>query len=267
MPAGAVMQPDLSHVTLVAVSSIALDATARALALSIDQGRFARAVLFADRAPPAGLPEGVVWHKIAPVTSRALYSRFLFHELARHITTSHVLVVQWDGYILDHAAWDPAFLDYDYIGAAWSHFGDSFIVGNGGFSLRSRRLLDALAHYRLYPGEAEDTAICRRLRPLLEQHHAIRFAPPEVSARFAFERVPRQGRPFGFHGVFNMIDLMTPRALLDLLSGLEPATVHANERAEIVLGLVRRGEFATAVRLLARFLWPAYPRQTRRSAL
>ncbi len=260
------MRPDLSQVTLVAVSSVALDATARALALSIDQARFARAVLFADRAPPAGLPDGVVWHKIAPVTSRAVYSRFLFHDLARHITTSHVLVVQWDGYILDHGAWDPAFLDYDYIGAAWPQFGDGYSVGNGGFSLRSRRLLDALAHHRLHPGEAEDTAICRRLRPVLEQQHAIRFAPPEISTRFAFERMPRQGRPFGFHGVFNMVDLMTPRALLDLLSGIEPATVHAKERVEIVLGLLRRGEFVTALRLVLRFWLSLQPRQTQRGA-
>ena len=258
--------PDLSLVTLVAVSSIALDATARALALSIEQARFAQALLISDRVPPGGLPDGVSWRPIEPLRSRQSYSRFLFRDLAAHIATSHALVVQWDGYILDNAAWDPAFLTYDYIGAPWPQFSDNHVVGNGGFSLRSRRLLDALGHYGLQPGEAEDLAICRRLRPMLEQQHGIRFAPPDVSARFAWERTPRQGRPFGFHGVFNMIDLMTPRALVNLLSGVEPETVHANERLDLVLALLRRGEVAMAVRLLMRFWFAQGPRLIERNA-
>jgi hypothetical protein len=163
-------------------------------------------------------------------------------------------MVQWDGYVIDGSAWDPAFLDYDYIGAPWVHFADQHVVGNGGFSLRSRRLLDSLATCQLGAGEAEDLAICRRLRPELEQRHAIRFAPVDVAARFAWERQPRTGQAFGFHGVFNMPALMPPHALSHLLSAVEPHVVRPHEDREIVLGLLRRGAFANAARLLPR-LW------------
>ena len=45
--------------------------------------------------------------------------------------------------MLDGAAWRPEFLDYDYIGAVWPHVLDKYNVGNGGFSLRSKALLEA----------------------------------------------------------------------------------------------------------------------------
>ena len=63
------------------------------------------------------------------------------------------------------AAWDAAFLDCDYLGAKWFWHNDGMRVGNGGFSLRSRRLLLALQDPRIDLVEAEDTAICRMFPP------------------------------------------------------------------------------------------------------
>jgi hypothetical protein len=40
------------------------------------------------------------------------------------------------------AAWDPEFLDWDYIGAKWFWAEAGKRVGNGGFSLRSYKLLE-----------------------------------------------------------------------------------------------------------------------------
>ena len=58
------------------------------------------------------------------------YSEFVIRELHKYVDTSHCLLVQWDGYVLNPKSWLPQFLDYDYIGAPWN----GNVVGNGGFS-------------------------------------------------------------------------------------------------------------------------------------
>ncbi len=83
----------------------------------------------------------------------------MLRDLASHVETSHALCIQWDGYVLRGQAWDPAFLTYDYIGAPWPHFSDGHNVGNGGFSLRSRRLLEACRQLPFDGQTAEDVVI------------------------------------------------------------------------------------------------------------
>ena len=57
-----------------------------------------------------------------------------------------MLIIQHDGFILNHKAWDNEFLNYDYIGAPVYWMGNKLIeVGNGGFSLRSKKLLKIIA--------------------------------------------------------------------------------------------------------------------------
>ncbi|MDE2623742.1 MAG: hypothetical protein KGM83_11195 [Betaproteobacteria bacterium] len=249
-------KPKLDEVTIVAVSSVALDATARALTLSCEAVDFARALLISDRLPPGGLPANIEWCQVAPLKSRHDYSAFLFRELVSCVETSHVLIVQWDGYVINPGEWDPAFLQYDYIGAPWPHYRD-FTVGNGGFSLRSRKLLEALAEETLLDGEQEDRAICRRIRPKLESELGLRFASREVAAQFAFERTERTGREFGFHGVFNMPDLLGIKMFMRVMEGIEPNLVHRNERREILARLWRRGAMVSSLRLAHRFRRPS----------
>src|SRR4029453_13200210 len=157
---------------------------------------------------PASLPDGVEAPAgieivpIAPIVSRDAYSHFILKSLLPHIATTHVLLMQWDGYVCNPDAWDPAFLDCDYIGAKWFWHNDAMRVGNGGFSLRSRRLLEALQDPRIALSVVEDETICRTFRPLLERDYGIRFADEALADRFAFEAAYPIGRPFGFHGLF-----------------------------------------------------------------
>ena len=139
----AAARPSLPSVSLVAVTSVALDATVDALRASMDQVDFGQVLLLSDMPPQTSTDPRIEWRRIERLGSSADYSRFMLRELGDHIATDHALCVQWDGFVLDGAAWDPAFLDYDYIGAVWPHFDDSHNVGNGGFSLRSRKLLEA----------------------------------------------------------------------------------------------------------------------------
>jgi hypothetical protein len=106
---------------------------------------------------------------IAPLRSSAAYSDFLLTGLVDHVDTTHCLVAQWDGHLLDAERWQDAFLDYDYIGASWPQFDDGHDVGNGGFSLRTRRLMDLCRDPAFVPAHPEDVAIGRTNRAWLEE--------------------------------------------------------------------------------------------------
>ena len=243
-------RPRLDSVTLVAVTGVALCATLDALRASMAQADFAD-ILLLSHEPPNGDTNGIDWRQIDPITSRHDYSRFMLRDLAGHISTSHALCVQWDGYVLDGGAWDPKFLDYDYIGAPWPHFGDGFNVGNGGFSLRSRRLLEACAGLPLDRPLLEDVIICRRYRLPLEAQ-GIRFAPEEVARRFSYERTSAQGDEFGFHGSFNLVRHISPHHALHLFRNLDPELLARNERWELLGWALRHGRIALALEMVRR---------------
>jgi hypothetical protein len=139
-----------------------------------------------------------------PIQSMKEYSRWVCTELYKHVPTSHLLIFQWDGYVKNWKAWNDAWLQYDYIGAPWWH-DDGMNVGNGGFSLRSKRLMQIVATdpaiTRYHP---EDVCVCRDYRPYLERQHRIRFAPEAVARRFSIEGYKQPNRThtteFGFHG-------------------------------------------------------------------
>jgi hypothetical protein len=241
---------DLTSVTLVAVTSMALDATVEALRASMAQARFADVLLLSHQPPGAELA-GIRWQHIDRLKSREDYSRFMLRDLAQHIATPHALCIQWDGYVLDGRAWDPAFLGYDYIGAPWPHFGDGHNVGNGGFSLRSRQLLEATRTLPTDPPVHEDIIICRRCRPQLEVQ-GIRFAPEAVARRFSYERIPPSGGEFGFHGSFNLVRLLSSNHAARLIRSLEPELLARNERWELLGWALRRGRIGLAVEMLRR---------------
>lgn len=243
-------RPDLTSVTLVAVTSVALELTIEALRASMAEARFGDVLLLSDQRLPDNCP-GIRWHHIEPITSREAYSRFMLRDLAQHITTKHALCVQWDGYVLDGRAWVPAFLDYDYIGAPWPHFSDSFNVGNGGFSLRSRRLLEACRELPITEPPLEDIIIGRRCRSHLEQK-GMRFAPEDIARRFSYERFPPTGSEFGFHGVFNLVRHISSSQLLRLVSSLEPGLIARNERWELLAWALRHGRIRLAFEMLRR---------------
>lgn len=142
-----------------------------------------------------------------PISSKEAYSEYCIKELYKHVNTSHMLVFQHDGYVHNWKAWDNSWLQYDYIGSPW-WYNDGYNVGNGGFSLRSKRLMEILATdpniKDLHP---EDHVICRIYRGYLESKYDIKFAPLEVAENFAYEgyRQPhkRLTTQFGKHGNYN----------------------------------------------------------------
>lgn len=205
-------------ITLVAVDCAYPELAAKALARSAQALPVARTLLLTDRDI---VHEGVEVQRIAPIRSRAAYSQFVLKELSDHIQTDYALVVQWDGFVINGGAWADEFWNYDYIGARWPHVAGPYRVGNGGFSLRSKKLLDALRDEAITLGvddkgnqDNEDEAICIRHRELLESKYGIVFPDERVADRFAFDVSRPSGPTLGFHGVFNFWQVLSDDELI-----------------------------------------------------
>ncbi|WP_321813588.1 MULTISPECIES: DUF5672 family protein [unclassified Paraburkholderia] len=215
--------PNLSDVTLCAVDTVNPDLAARALDITLSQCQFADAMLITH----ATVPTRARIVPIEPIVSLAAYSHFMLKRLADHIATPWVLVVQWDGFVTDASQWRRDFRQYDYIGARWPNADTGKEVGNGGFSLRSAKLLTALASDRfvIESDVGEDVLIGSTWRPALETDFGIRFAPAGIADQFAYEyALPRQPT-FGFHGVFNMWRHVEDRAMFEIIDALDIQTL------------------------------------------
>lgn len=184
---------------------------------------------------PINLP-GYIQHISCKPFSYLEYNLFLLYGLGQLIETDFVLIVQNDGWVLNGNNWRDEFFDYDYIGAplpdmvevvnnqyirhfelndwAMQHSPNYFQVQNGGFSLRSRRLLNApreyglrleiapFAQFKETPismeweyGEhyihAEDLFLTAIKRRFLEEQ-GFHFAPIELACYFSVEYLPIQ---------------------------------------------------------------------------
>lgn len=149
-----------------------------------------------------GMP-GVEIVEIPNFYNKSAYSRWMIKELGKQdIKTSHVLVIQHDGYVLDADQWDPEYLKYDYIGAPWLET-DGMNVGNGGFSLRSFSLHQIIAGDDfVHPIHPED-GLCRIYRDYLEHKYHLTWAPEELAHKFSYELHEPKDKTFGFHGKFH----------------------------------------------------------------
>ncbi len=245
----------LPDVTLVCIDTANHALALRALAHSSSSARFARVLLLTDALPDSIVaPVDVEVAAIAPLTSRDAYSNFVLKDLLQYIHTEHVLLVQWDGYVINPGAWNDAFLACDYLGAKWFWHNDGMRVGNGGFSLRSRRLLAALNDPRIALVEAEDTTICRTFRPLLEQEHAIHFGSEALADQFAFEAAYPIGKPFGFHGLFNFWQVMPPAELATLVPLFSDGIARSPQLTHLLDNCMTASQWAPAIAIGRRIL-------------
>ncbi|KND47694.1 MAG: hypothetical protein AB201_02030 [Parcubacteria bacterium C7867-006] len=163
------------------------------------------------------------WVKIGKISSYEDFSKFCLSDLKKYVETEFVLLIQWDGFVLNPNSWTNDFLDYDYIGSPWivkdwsiydfgfpENLRNTRIVGNGGFCIRSRKFLEVSSRmylsgvFKTY--HPEDIALCVWYRDLLTSE-GIRFAPVELARRFALEGDDDiYDKQFGFHGLYTNLD-------------------------------------------------------------
>ena len=139
-------------------------------------------------------------------------------NLHERFKTPYVLTIQDDGFPLRQGL-EEFVGKWDYIGAPWVHhstyydlYPKKYRIGNGGFSLRSKRLCEIASqvykkHFARFPYWwyllGDDTFYCKTLRFWFRNAvKDLRWPSPEEAALFAVENaddlLPTK-QPLGFH--------------------------------------------------------------------
>jgi len=158
---------------------------------------------------------GIKYHEIEKMDWIG-YNNFILKNLNEYIKTDFCLIIQWDGFILNPNLWTDDFLKFDYIGAKWDseHLkgcnwlkpeikknGIFNLVGNGGFSLRSKKLLIETANAPFVCDGPEDAYICNNNYEYFIDK-GIKFGTNEIADKFSREmnKSLEWDSVFGFHG-------------------------------------------------------------------
>jgi hypothetical protein len=274
------MEQDFRRITIVSVTGLqsVADGALRAIVKSYAEMPGARALLLSPAKPDA-TPEWVRHVPIQPFGYME-YSLFILYVLHHFIETEFALIVQDDGWVLSGKNWRSEFLDYDIIGAPvhlarvigpsgdmyhtgfqWEQFVGQpntrvEVVYNGGFTLRSKKLLTAprqLGLPVLIPPVSnivgpvwkmqwnadvvlEDVHLCTVMRSELEQA-GIRFAPLELARDFAVEQVGGKihenldfGCLFGQHSKYRRLISVDPHVVRYTVDKDRAAGIHGEDR-------------------------------------
>lgn len=182
--------------------------------------KFSDAILFTHEDIEA---EGIRVVKIDKLNSVDAYNDKVLrlYEMLEELKVEYdfMLLVQNDGFIISPELWDPQFLAFDYLGAPWPNnkewvdkqakvndkmIGDWNRIGNGGFSLRSRRFVYHASFFNSCSGLGEDVFLC-----LFQSLPSFKFPSIELALKFSYENpiAETDYRPyfdktkhFGFHG-------------------------------------------------------------------
>ena len=207
----------LPDVTLLSATSTEADAAQVSMRISLHNIQFGAAKLLCAEEPKQKYPD-IEYISIPPLKSVDSYNRLIFQDLHKYFRTSHCLIVQADSFVVNSRLWKDEFLKFDYIGGPWPnkikinpnltlHL-EKNPVGNGGFSMRSRKLVEATSKINFdslnFPLKAEDVVICYFLYKEMI-NIGIRFAPPKLAAQFSMENIENlygqdANSVFGFHG-------------------------------------------------------------------
>jgi hypothetical protein len=209
------MKKFLKDVTLIAYSSHDVKENIESLQKCMECFNFG-AVKIISHKKPDYLPEGIVYEQGREIKEINDFNEYMFMSFGNHIETSHCLYVQHHAFVISPEIFNIKWLKYDYIGAPWPIVENAYIAntgervrqGNGGFSLRSKKLLDLPKKMGWYLREEqgwanEDGNICCYWREEMLEN-GINYAPVEIAAKFAYENpVPENNygnmKTFGFH--------------------------------------------------------------------
>jgi hypothetical protein len=146
------------------------------------------------------------------------YNQFIVHELNDYINSDFCIVIQSDGFITNPHLWTNDFLNYDYIGHSFdfNRYPDQIKgvnpdvlkrkgiyglnrVGNGGFSFRSKKLLQLSQKIKTKCEGPEDAFICNDNYDYFISN-GIKFGTVEIADKFSKDFGDYKNDTFGFHG-------------------------------------------------------------------
>ena len=100
----------MTQVTLCCVDTRAPELALYAMRRSMRHMAFKRCVLISSSAARHLDLQGIELIEIDALTSIDDYSQFVIKQLGRYIDSSHVLLIQWDGFVNDPTMWSDDFL-------------------------------------------------------------------------------------------------------------------------------------------------------------
>ena len=204
----------LDNITLIAMTSVDIPATIKALEYSCRDIKFG-AVKIASDILPDNLPEFITHCYTEKMRSIDEWNYAIIYRLGGYIDTEFAILIHADGFVVNPESWKKEFLDYDYIGAPWPLPHDDFSfrdingeiirVGNS-VSLRSKKLIDLPVKLNLewkpfHGFYNEDGFITVNNRHIYKEH-GMKFADLDIARYFSHEcMIPEiEGiKPFMFH--------------------------------------------------------------------
>lgn len=204
---------NLPDVTLAAISSIRIEETIQALEKSSENIKFGD-VKFITHQIPNYLSDKIEYNYCSYINNIMAFNHLAFSNLGQYVQTKYLLLIQYHGFVINPGSWTDEFLQFDWGGAPWPIVNGAYMandgsrsrVGNGGFSLRSKKLLDLPNKLGLPLKQEqqqfnEDGNICCYYKAeFLEA--GIKYMPVELAAHFSFENIVPENvgvKPFGFH--------------------------------------------------------------------
>lgn len=235
---------NLSNVTLLCVETRDPNLAHWAIDRCLSGTRFAKIVLITDLKRLSDKRSDIEYVQAPKIRTTKDYSDLLLTELDQYVIGTHVLVIQWDSFVIHPELWTDKFLAYDYIGPVWPHHSET-PVGNGGFSLRSVKLLNAIKRPGFVKKHPEDFCICVDNREFLEQECDIQIAPANIAEQFAIERSPWH-EAFGFHGFFNFGKVLDDSQLRDFLAMLPSNHINGLDSYDLIADLIAQDRIQVA---------------------
>ena len=188
----------LDNVTLLAVSSVNIKATLKALLYSMKRIDFAKALFLTDAEPGQNIAPKINFVKIPKIDNINDFNRFMVYDLHKYIDTDFILQIHYDGFVVHPELWSADFLQFDYLGSPWPE-DKCFVCPDGRMSrvgnsvgIRSKRLLELPSKLGLKMTPCadgtynEDIFLCVTSRQILEQN-GCKFASLPIAARFGKE--------------------------------------------------------------------------------
>jgi hypothetical protein len=245
---------NLSNVTLLCVETREPELAYWAIDRCLSDTQFAKVVLITNLEYVQTKRADIDYVQAPSIKTTRDYSELLLSGISQYVESSHVLVIQWDSFVVHPQLWMDEFLQYDYIGPVWLHHPET-PVGNGGFSLRSKKLLNAIQQPGFIKKHPEDYCICADNKEFLRQH-GVNIAPVTVAERFAVERTPWHDA-FGFHGFFNFGRVMNDAELRAFINILPENYLSGLDSYDLIACLRDEGRSALAKEIAkkVRFKW------------
>ena len=169
---------------------------------------FASVRLVTTAAPTIPFPGELI---IVPDMPWDEWQKIQAYGLHQYFDTEHALCCECDGFPINPHLWDDSWLSYDYIGAPWrpQNSPNGKRIGNGGFSLQSKRFRELLESRKGFykQGKPSDVWMCTAMGNVNTfLNKGMRIADVDTAIKFSYEEpIPEYlnwtlDKSFGFHG-------------------------------------------------------------------